>query len=157
MVSYKSCKARPPFTIGLSFQDVCKKFGIEPKKTVEAVKVEAPKVQEPLVEETKPEKEVVVEPEAIPETIVETVVDAPVPEPVKEEVATVTPLTVLDIQPKYAKQLEANGINSVEDLIAFEGDLEELPKIGRAAKQAVMEALNKWQNEQKQTLSTEAI
>lgn len=157
MVNYKSCQARPPFSVGLSLQDICNKFGIEPKKPIEEPKVEEPKIEEPQVEEVAPKEEVVVEPSVAPEPVVETAVEEPVAEetPVSEEVATVIPLSELNITAKQIKQLEANGINSIEDLLAFEGDLEALPKIGRAAKQAVMEALTKWQNEQNPTSSTE--
>lgn len=162
MVNYTSCKARPPFSVGLSLQDICNKFGIDNRAPAET-KEEAP------VEELKPEvtpEQTVETPveEPASEPIVEPKIETPVEEPVEdtpvedtpvEEVPVVTPLTALDLSAKHIKQLEANGINSVEDLVAFEGDLEALPKIGRAAKQAVMEALTKWQNEQNKTTSTE--
>ena len=168
MVNYKSCKARPPFSVGLSLQDICNKFGIAPKAPVVETPAEEPK-EEPQVEETKLEEEITEEPVVAPEpepvveeTVVEEpVVEEPVSEPVAEETPVeetpaVTPLTELGITAKQIRMLESNNINSVEDLIAFEGDLEDLPKIGRAAKQAVMEALTKWQNEANQTSSTKS-
>ena len=140
-------KARPPYKFGLSRAQFFKEIGLPelPKQEAKPAKEEKIIVVEPVEEPQAQE---------IPEPVVESTVEPVIEEPVVEETSA-TSLEVLDISAKNIKLLEANNINTVEDLIAFEGDLEDLPKIGRAAKQAIMEGLNKWQNAQNQTTSTE--
>lgn len=164
MVSYKSCKARPPFSIGLSLQDIYNNFGINPTPPAET-KVEEPKIEEEIkVEEPTVEEPKVEEPINTPEPQ-EEVKEEPVIEnepaneaPEGEESKQSTSLEELDLTPKYIKQLEASNITSIEELIATVGEEwneSNLSGLSRAAKQAVRKALLQWQNEQKTTTSTE--
>lgn len=141
-------KARPPYRFGLSRESLFAQLGLPElpqKQDVKPVKVEEP-IEKPVIEE---------QPSPEPPAVEEPVVEEPVVEETKEEQPASTPLEALDISAKNIKLLQANNINTVEELLALEVDLEDLPKIGRAAKQAIMEGLNKWQNDQNPTTSTE--
>lgn len=118
----------------------------EPAKTIEA------EVVEPVVEEQKPvvDEPVVVEPELeLDEAKVEEV-EEPAAETV-EEVAG-TDISVLGLSATNERNLRNNNLTTVEALEAFvsEHDLESLPKIGVKAQETILEALIKWQDEQKQ-------
>lgn len=170
MVTYDTRRARPPYIIGMSLQQVCKKFGVSAKEPELTVKESTPKeikntvVETPVIEETifvepvieKPVAENLVLEEKVEEPVVEETVEVAVEEPTEEVVEEVsaTPLDVLEISAKNIKLLQTNNINTVEELLALDIDLEDLPKIGRAAKQAIMEGLTKWQNAQSPMTST---
>ena len=114
----------------------------EPAKTIEAEFVE------PVVEEQAPvvEEPVVVEPELeLDEASKE------VEEPAEEQPAE-TDISVLGLSATNEKNLRNNNLTTVEALEAFvnENELESLPKIGVKAQEAILEALIKWQDEQKQ-------
>lgn len=111
----------------------------EPPKTIEAEVVE-PVVEQPVVEEP-----VVVEPELELDEVKEEV------EATAEEPAG-TDISVLGLSATNEKNLRNNNLTTVEALEAFvnERDLESLPKIGVKAQEAILEALIKWQEEQKQ-------
>lgn len=162
MVTYDTRRARPPYIIGMSLQQVCKKFGVSVNELEPTVKESTPKetvVEKPVAEEVVFVEPVIEEP-VVEELIQEDVITEPVAEePVAEEVeptteATATPLEVLELSAKNIKILQFNNINTVEELLALDIDLEDLPKIGRAAKQAIMEGLSKWQNAQNAMTST---
>ena len=147
-------KARPPYRFGLSREQLFAQLGLPelPKKQEAKPEIKEEPVEEPVIEEQQTP-----EPPAVEEPVAEEVtkeVDKEVAEEVTKE-ATATPLEALGISEKNISLLQANNINTVEELIAFEGDLEDLPKIGRAAKKAIMEGLTQWQNAQNPTTSTE--
>lgn len=113
----------------------------EPAKTIEAEFVEpvaeeqTPVVEEPVVVETELELD-----EANQE----------VEEPAEEPAGT--DISVLGLSAANEKNLRNNNLTTVEALEAFvnENELESLPKIGVKAQEAILEALIKWQDEQKQ-------
>lgn len=139
-------KARPPYRFGLSREQLFAQLGLPelPKKQEAKPEVKEEPIEEPVIEEQQTP-----EPPAVEEPVAEEVTKE-----VAEEV-TATPLEALGISEKNISLLQANNINTVEELLAFEGDLEDLPKIGRAAKKAIMEGLTQWQNAQNPTTSTE--
>ena len=136
-------KARPPYRFGLSREQLFAQLGLPelPKKQEANPEVKEEPIEKPVIEEQQTP-----EPPAVEEPVAE--------EPVVEE-PTSTPLEALGISEKNISLLQVNNINTVEELLAFEGDLEDLPKIGRAAKKAIMEGLEQWQNAQNPTTSTE--
>lgn len=140
-------KARPPYRFGLSREQLFAQLGLPelPKKQEAKPEVKEEPIEEPVIEEQQTPE---------PPAVEEPVAEEPVIEEVVEEVVA-TPLEALGISEKNINLLQANSINTVEELIAFEGDLEDLPKIGRAAKKAIMEGLTQWQNAQNPTTSTE--
>ena len=139
-------KARPPYRFGLSREQLFAQLGLPelPKKQEAKPEVKEEPIEEPVIGEQQ-----ISEPPAVEEPVVETVAEEVAEEPVS------TPLETLGISEKNINLLQANNINTVEELLAFEGDLEDLPKIGRAAKKAIMEGLTQWQNAQNPTTSTE--
>lgn len=112
----------------------------EPAKTIEAEVVE-PVVEQPVVEEP-----VVVEPELELDEA-----NQEVEEPAEEKPAE-TDISVLGLSATNEKNLRNNNLTTVEALEAFvnENELASLPKIGVKAQEAILEALIKWQDEQKQ-------
>ena len=140
-------KARPPYRFGLSREQLFAQLGLPelPKKQEAKPEIKEEPIEEPVIEEQQTPE---------PPAVEEPVAEEPVIEEVVEEVVS-TPLEALGLSEKIISLLQANNINTVEELLAFEGDLEDLPKIGRAAKKAIMEGLTQWQNAQNPTTSTE--
>lgn len=162
MTQYRNPKARPPFRVGLSRMEVCKRLGVPlPTPKVEEPKEEQKEEVSAVVEEptTEVQEEQVVE-EVTTETPAEPVVEEPVAEEpsVEEEVVTdavvETPVDELEISKKQIEMLKSNNLNTIEELVTFVeagNDLEDLPKIGQAAKKSILEGLEAWQNAQNQT------
>ena len=149
MTQYRNTKAGPSFRAGLSRMEVCKRLGVP---------LPTPKVEEPKEEQKEEVVEVAVE--ETPAVQEEPVVEEPVAEEpsVEEEVVTdaviETPVDELEISKKQIEMLKSNDINTIEELVTFVeagNDLEDLPKIGQAAKKSILEGLEAWQNAQNQT------
>lgn len=129
-------------------------LSVEEKQTVtpEPVNTIPAEVVEPVVEEETQviEEPAVVEPEpTVEEPEVAEEVETEVEESV--EATTETDISVLGLSATNEKNLRINNLTTVEALEAFvnENELESLPKIGVKAQEAILEALIKWQDEQK--------
>ena len=158
MTQYKRCEARPEYSRGLSRVEVCRRLGVPlPTQQVEKPKEEVSEVV--VVEDSTVEvqKEPAVENATVEEPVIETVeevAEVETPEEVVTDTVVETPVEELNVSKKQIEMLKANDLNTIEELVAFVesgNDLEDLPKIGQAAKKSILEGLEEWQNAQNQT------